>query len=73
MPIPTTTWTLLLALGIALAAAGYEYDRRPVYSDPGHWSNSIAHAVMVIGRMLTLLAVLLFCAGSAVVEGGLHF
>lgn len=73
MPISMTAWTVLLALGVVLAGLGYEYDRRPIFTDPGHWSNSIAYAAMVIGRLLTLLAVLLFCAGPSVVEGGLSF
>jgi hypothetical protein len=68
-----TAWTVLLALGVVLAAAGYEYDRRPIFAEPTHWTNAAAYAVKVIGRMLTLLAVLLFCAGPSVVEGGLHF
>lgn len=73
MPLSTTAWTCLLAIGVALAGAGYEYDRRPIYSDPGRWTASVAYAVMVIGRMLVFLAVALFCIGEKAVVGGLHF
>lgn len=73
MPLTTATWTMLFALGVVLAGAGYEYGRRPIYADPAHWTNSVAYAVMIIGRMITLLAVFLFVAGERVVEGGLRF
>ncbi|MBN9074577.1 MAG: hypothetical protein J0H34_23820 [Rhizobiales bacterium] len=68
-----TAWTVLLALGIVLAGLGYEYERRPVYADPAHWSNAVAYAVKVIGRMLVFLAVALFCVGDRAVQGGLSF
>jgi hypothetical protein len=68
-----TAWTVLLAVGVALAGAGYEYERRPVFSDPSHWSNAVAHTVKVIGRMLVFLAVALFCIGERAVQGGLSF
>lgn len=73
MPLSTTDWTILLALGVVLAGAGWEYRRRQIFSDRGHWSHSAAYSVMVIGRLLTLLAVLLFVGGESVVEGGLRF
>jgi hypothetical protein len=68
-----TAWTVLLSIGVALAGLGYEYERRPVYADPAHWSNAVAHTVKVIGRMLVFLAVILFCIGERAVEGGLSF
>jgi len=73
MPMTLTAWTVLLAVGIALAGLGYEYERRPIYSDPSHWSNAAAYAVKVIGRMVVFLAVALFCIGERAVVGGLHF
>ncbi|TPL45334.1 hypothetical protein [Mesorhizobium sp. B2-4-6] len=72
MPITATAWTVLLALGVALAGLGYEYGRRPIYDDPAHWTNTMAHSAMVIGRLLTLLAVLLFVGGESVAQGGLR-
>ncbi|WP_296740440.1 hypothetical protein [Mesorhizobium sp.] len=73
MPLSTTAWTIFFALGIALAWAGYDFRRLRFVPDPAHWSNDIAYSVMVIGRLLTLLAVLLFVAGERFVQGGLHF
>jgi hypothetical protein len=34
MPLSMTAWTVLLAVGVALAGLGYEYERRPIYAEP---------------------------------------
>jgi hypothetical protein len=68
-PLTPESWTVLLAVGLALAGLGWEYRRRPVYQGP-HWTNDVAHAVMVTGRITFFVAVLLFVGGG--VQGGLH-
>lgn len=64
--LTAAAWTALFALGVALAGLGWEYRRRPVFSDPHHWTNDIAYAVMAVGRAITFTAVLLFVAGQVV-------
>ena len=64
LPLTASAWTVVLAVGVTLAGLGYEYRRRPVYADPGHWTNDTAYAVMVTGRAVTFLAVALFVGGQ---------
>lgn len=64
LPLTATAWTVLFAVGIALAALGTEYRARPIFDAPDHWTNNAAYAVMVTGRAVVFLAVVLSVAGQ---------
>ncbi|MGB3540718.1 MAG: hypothetical protein WBA42_21400 [Mesorhizobium sp.] len=64
LPIDAATWTVFFASGVAMAALGYEYRQRPVFSDPGHWTNGLAFSVMCVGRAVVFAAVVLHVAGQ---------
>lgn len=64
LPLTATAWTVLLALGVALAGLGWEYRRRPIFAEASHWTNDVAFAVMCCGRAVTVLAVALSVAGQ---------
>lgn len=64
LPIDAATWTAFFAIGIAMAALGYEYRERPIFSDPDHWTNNAAFAVMCAGRAVVFAAVMLHVAGQ---------
>lgn len=64
LPIDATTWTALFAAGVAMAALGYEYRQRPIFSAPQHWTNNAAFAVMCVGRAVVFAAVILHVAGQ---------
>ncbi|MBZ9705348.1 hypothetical protein LB543_01215 [Mesorhizobium sp. ESP7-2] len=56
-------WSILLAVSVALAAAGTEYLDRPIF-EGDHWSNDIAAAVMWSGRAGVVLALCAFVGGA---------
>ncbi|WP_295808491.1 hypothetical protein [uncultured Nitratireductor sp.] len=64
LPIDATAWTVLFAVGVALAALGTEYRDRPVFDTPDHWTNDAAFAVMCCGRAVVFLAVALVVGGQ---------
>lgn len=66
-PLTAMEWTVLLTVGIGLAGLGYEYRQRPVFSDPDHWTNNAAYAVMTMGRSI-VYAVILLAVGARVAE-----
>lgn len=64
LPLDAYTWTAFFAAGIAMAALGYEYLRRPIFAAPTHWTNHAAFAVMCVGRAVVFAAVVLHVAGQ---------
>lgn len=64
LPLDAYTWTVFFAVGVAMAAIGYEYRLRPIFPVPQHWTNGVAFSVMCVGRAVVFAAVVLHVAGQ---------
>ncbi len=64
LPLSPESWVAIFSTGIILAGLGWEYRQRPVFDEPTHWTNGLAYATMVVGRIIVFGAVCLFFAGA---------